>query len=198
MHPDAQRWNARYAREGDYYLQRKPYALLLDHADLLPSKGLVLDVAAGVSPLGLHLAQRGFNVLALDISLHALRLAQARFRAQNQPFDAAAIDLMQAWLPSNHFDVVLDFYFLSRPLLDRLRSALKPGALLFCELLLAEDEQSTRSQHYLLPGELESLFADWENIFSKEARKHGRDPTVDARRIMQFIARRPNESEQTI
>jgi tellurite methyltransferase len=195
LHPDAQRWNARYDRERDYYLQRPPYQLVESHADLLPERGLALDVAAGVSPLGLFLTQRGLQVIALDVSMTALRMAQRRFREQGRSLACAAVDLTDPWLPPAQFDVILDFYFLSRPLLDRFRTALKPGGLLFCELLLWDEQTGSHRRNYLDPGELESRFRDWKTIYSKERWKRGRDPAIAPRRIVQLVVQKPSASE---
>lgn len=45
---DAQRWNARYARDGEAWLRHLPKQLLLDYIHLLPPQGRVLDAASGV------------------------------------------------------------------------------------------------------------------------------------------------------
>ena len=54
------------------------------------------------------------------------------------PISFAVLDLMDPWLPAAHFDVILNFYFLSRPLWETYRKALKPGGLLFFETYLRE------------------------------------------------------------
>lgn len=193
MHPDAARWNARYSKEREYYLQREPYELVLSHADLLPAKGIVLDAAAGVSPLAIFLARRNLHVIALDVSLQALRAAQARMRAQNLHLDCAILDLTDPWLPSDFFDVILNFYFLSQPFLDLARAALKPGGLLFCEILLWDERSGTTRQHYLQAGELEEKFSDWKIIYKGERQRHGRQSEAGSRRAVQLIAEKPTE-----
>lgn len=190
MHPDAARWNARYLQERDYFLKREPYQLVKSHADWLPERGLVLDVAAGVSPLGLYLVQRNLRVVALDVSFTALRLAKQRLQDHNRQLACAVLDLVDAWLPPDTFDVILDFYFLSRPLLERYRSALKPGGLLFCEMLLWNEQTGSARQNYLLPGELEEQFSDWRTIHHQVSWKRGRNPARAPREIVQLVTQR--------
>jgi SAM-dependent methyltransferase len=197
MHPDAMRWNARYRQEREYFLDREPYQLVRLHAGLLPDRGLVLDVAAGVVPLGLFMVKYGLEVVALDISMEALQAAQERFRSHGQSLACAVLDLADPWLPSAHFDVVLNFYYLSRPLLARYKSALKPGGLLFCEILLWDERPGSNPQNYLRPGELEESFADWKTLFYDEAWKIGRKKTMEPRKIVQLIAQRPSERERS-
>ena len=55
-HLDAERWNSRYAEEGEEWLERGPRRLLQEHADLLPGQGLALDAAAGVANMFPHTA----------------------------------------------------------------------------------------------------------------------------------------------
>lgn len=64
----AQRWNARYARDGEAWLRHPPKQLLLDYIHLLPPQGRVLDAASGVGSNSEFLAQKGFQVVLMDIS----------------------------------------------------------------------------------------------------------------------------------
>jgi 2-polyprenyl-3-methyl-5-hydroxy-6-metoxy-1,4-benzoquinol methylase len=107
-HPDAERWNARYAADGDAWLEDQPRQLLLDYAHMLPKEGIALDAAAGVANNGTFLARRGMHVIALDISITALQLATRRALKESLPFSAAVYDLSHLWLPMNHFDAIVN------------------------------------------------------------------------------------------
>lgn len=188
-HPDASRWNERYRQNPEQWLRRPPRPLLRTYAHLLPSHGLALDVAAGTAANGLFLAEKGLCVIALDISLVGLRLAQQHAREKSLPLALAVIDLSDPWLPPEHFDVILNFYYLSRPIMYRYRQILKPGGLLFFETYL-KDPQHT-SEHYLETGELQAAFADWEIIHSTEGPRRGHREENATRRIAQLVARKP-------
>ena len=68
---DADRWNSRY-RSGPRTATDLPRSLLVDHANLLPSSGLALDIAMGLGGNAGFLIQRGLRVVGIDISLVAL------------------------------------------------------------------------------------------------------------------------------
>jgi SAM-dependent methyltransferase len=191
LHPDAERWNARYRSEMRFYLQREPYNLVTANSDLLPTQGFALDAAAGVSPLAGYLAQRGLSVLALDISLDALLAARQRVTTGVSRVSCAVVDLTNPWLPSDYFDVIFNFYFLSRPLLDRYMVALKPGGLLFFETFLWTDRPGSNPLNYAQAGEIERKFASWEIRFKNEFWKQGRDGNANHRKALQLIAQKP-------
>lgn len=191
MHPDAERWNARYRNELEYYLEREPYKLVTSHLDLVPQSGTVLDVACGVSPLGELLARRGLHVVALDVSLDAVGAARRRLLRKKLTLDGAVMDLMDAWLPPDHFAAIFDFYFLSRPLLERFRTSLKPGGVVFFETLLWDERLGSDKQHYLRPGELEGRFADWQIHYINEMWKRGRKNSTEPKKVIQLIAQKP-------
>lgn len=191
MHPDAERWNARYRSEMRFYLQREPYNLVTAHSHLIPTHGVALDAAAGVSPLGDYLTQRGLSVLALDISLDALMAARQRVTSGASHLSCAVMDMTDPWLPASFFDVIFNFYFLSRPLLNRYMAALKPGGLLFFETFLWTDRPGSNPQNYAQPGEIERKFAGWDIRFKNEFWKQGRDGNANHRKAIQLIAQKP-------
>ncbi|RMG91486.1 MAG: class I SAM-dependent methyltransferase [Chloroflexi bacterium] len=189
-HEDAKRWNRRYAEEGEAWLQDAPRPLLLHYAHLLPRQGLALDAAAGVGRQGLFLAERGLQVIALDISEVGLRLAQAAAKARGVRLETAVYDLSHLWLPPHTFDVILNFRFLERHTFAIYRQSLKPGGLLFFETFVRSPRQTDTPHYYLQPGELRAAFADWEIIHWAEAPEtchHGRFPKLTA----SLVARKP-------
>lgn len=185
-HPDAERWNARYAADSGDWLEHQPRQLLLDHAQLLPKRGVALDTAAGVANNGTYLARRGLHVVALDISLTALQLALQRASADSLPLSAAVYDLSHLWLPMDYFNVIVNFHFLERATFPVFRQTLKPGGLLIFETFLRLDEDSPTPHYYLEPGELLNAFSDFEIIHWKE---HAIPETTKV--TAQLVARKP-------
>lgn len=186
MHPDAKKWNKRYHEEGEDWLEKSPRQLLLDYAELLPTQGLGLDAAAGVANNGTFLAQKGMKVIALDISENALRLAIKRAREEKLPISAAVYDLSSPWLPTDYFDVIVNFRFLERATFPIYRSSIKRGGLLFFETYLQMDPDTTHPDYYLKPGELIRAFQDFEIIHWKEI-----DGPGVKRASAQLVARKP-------
>jgi len=190
-HPDALHWDARYACEADRYSLRSPRHLITSHLDLIPGGGLVLDAACGTASTGRYLAARGRRVVALDASLVALRLAQKKVKKETPVISFAVLDMMDPWLPEAYFDVILNFYFLSRPLWQTYRRALKPGGLLFFETYLREAGRN--SAHYLDTQELRLAFDDWEIIHYLEVERlvPSREGSYRTRWSAQLVARKP-------
>jgi SAM-dependent methyltransferase len=189
-HPDAQRWDERYQRESDFWLERKPRQLLTSNAHLLPAEGRALDAACGVAINALFLAQHGLRTFALDISEYALRLAKQRASSIGLPLEAAVIDLSNPWLPAAHFEVIVNFHFLERGTIPVYRQALKSGGLIFFDTFSKRGERNDNPVYYLDPGELIGWFHDFEIIHYAE---NDLIPSVNhsKRGIAQLIARKP-------
>ncbi len=98
---------------------------------------------------------------------------------------------MNPWFPPAHFDVILNLYFLSRPLWKHYREALKPGGLLFFETYLSE--KGSDPARYLQTQELRQAFSDWEIIHYLETERQVRSHNgVDGMRwSAQLVARKP-------
>jgi tellurite methyltransferase len=154
---DAKRWDARYKESTRYNTFEKPRPFLVEHIDLLPTRGLALDVAMGLGGNAELLLQRGLQVIGVDISRVALQ--RARQRLPN--LMAVQADLTQFHLPANRFDVILNFFYLQRDLwLDYIR-ALRPNGWLFFETLTVDFRslQPDIDPKYLLaPEELRHAF----------------------------------------
>jgi SAM-dependent methyltransferase len=191
-HPDAIRWNARYQRESLIWLERPPRQLLLDHAHLLPSQGLALDVAAGVANNACFLAEHGLQVIALDVSDFALQLARQRADERKLNIHMAIIDLTEAWLPAEHFEVILNFLFFARPTIWNLRRALKPGGVLFLETFQKNGLPLKHPEHYMNPGEAREIFQGFEILHWSERKIHKRGNPHYPRTLEQLIVRKPH------
>jgi len=184
---DALRWNARYQSAPDDWISA-PRSILSAHSPLLAVPGLALDIAMGMGANAEYLAQAGWRVIGVDIADAAVFQARARC----QQIQAVVADLEHFWLPPDHFDLILNLYYLDRALWPLYRTTLKPGGLLIVETLL-RDMLLTKpelKQHFLLkPGELRAAFADWHILEYQEglaSSDHGHEKAIAS-----LIARRP-------
>ena len=128
-----------------------------------------MDAAAGVGTSSLFLAEKGLHVIALDISLVALRLAKQRAGSGSLPLEAVVYNLSNPWLPPETFDVILNFHFLERATFPVFRQALKPGGLLFFETFQKAEDDLLVPEYYLEPGELLAAFVDFDIIYWAES-----------------------------
>lgn len=188
-HPDAVRWNGRYQTEGHYRQQGQPSQLLQKYAHLLPQGSVALDAAAGVGLNSLFLAQRGVQVVALDISEVGLRLLRQQAAELNVGVETAVFDLSHPHFPPNCVDTILNFRFLERAAFAAYRQALRPGGLLFFETFVHVGDGDT-PPYFLAPGELLRAFADFELIHWQETAVRGHR-SGRMRPVAQLVARKP-------
>lgn len=128
---DKERWNEKYSGE-TYRFGKDPIPYLVEQLHRLP-KGKALDVAMGEGRNGVFLAARGFQVTGLDISEKGLEKAQALARAQGVTIETKVVDLDNAMLGTDAYDVVLCTYYLNRNLLPKMKQAVKPGGMVVVE-----------------------------------------------------------------
>lgn len=191
----ASKWNLRYQEDPQNSFE-SPRSLLLEHADLLPSTGLALDLAMGLGGNAGFLLQRGLRVIGVDISIVAVRKAQTRL----PDLIGVVADLEHFFIPANTFDVIINFLYLQRDLWLPITRGLKKDGVLFIESL-TEDMLSVHPEinpaYLLKPGELHRAFLGGEMGKVLEILYHheGWLPTSDSHRraTASLIARRHSE-----
>ena len=167
---DRERWNRKYAA-GNPDPTLEPDSLLVQYAHLLIGKGMALDVACGAGRNALFLARRGYEVVAVDASLLALRYCRAALAGTGLPVHLVAADLDDFVLPPDTFALAIVFRFLNRSLVPQIKQALVPGGLAIYRTLNVNqlrDRPDMRREYLLEPGELARLFADFETIATND------------------------------
>lgn len=189
------RWDGRWA--ADWIDVREPAAIVRDAApwidtDAADGNRLALDVACGAGRNALYLADRGWRVLAVDLSRAGLRRLAERARRRNLPVQPVRADLARFGVEPGSFDLVVNTHFLLRPSFPLLRTALKPGGLLLFEtfsvLEIEELGGDVRRAYALERGELRAAFQNFEALFWEEGifeRPEGE------RGLARLIARKP-------
>jgi SAM-dependent methyltransferase len=135
--------------------------------------GRALDIATGKGRNAVFLAEHGFKVDAMDIS--AVALEEARKIAQAKKLDIKFIeaDLDHAELPEAAYELIVDFNFLERALIPKIKSALKPGGHIVFETFLIDQKElgHPRNPAYLLGhNELLDLFRDFRVLYYQEGK----------------------------
>jgi tellurite methyltransferase len=162
---DRERWDRRYADPIARLKKREPNALLARHALPVPPGSRALELACGLGRNAIWLAEQGYRVDAIDISLEALRHA----RAEMQRRDVSGVnfilgDLDHFPLPDIPYDLVMVFRFLDRALFPTIRDRVRPGGLVIYQtfnLRRLEQHPTFSEEHLLHPGELAGFFPGW-------------------------------------
>ncbi len=128
---------------------------------LIPAGGKVLDLAAGAGRHVQVLRAAGYQVVAADRDVKALKAA---FEGDSM-CDIKEIDLEDGgpWRLGGGYAGIVVANYLHRPLLPHLASALAPDGVLVYETFMVGNERLGRPANpdfLLAPGELLAAFAD--------------------------------------
>jgi len=148
----------------------EPEGLLRDYEHLLRG-GRALDIAAGEGHNGIFLAGKGYEVTCVDRSVSAVSLMQENAKRKGVLVNTVAADMLSYPIAENSFDVMLDFYFLERDLLPKIKAGLRKDGLVFFETYTVEQQQfgGPHNPDFLLkPNELLLAFLDFFIIFYHE------------------------------
>ena len=169
-------WDQRY-RDGSYQPRSAPLSLLEQMIDRLP-RGRALDVACGGGRNALFLAAHGYEVEAVDGSPEALRLAEEQARARGLAVRWTEADLDDYAPPQTGYAVIVNCFYLNRPLLSRLTDALADDGYIFIEQHLRTFLPVPGNREWRLePNELLRTFSGLRVVRYEEA--VGKDPDRD-------------------
>ena len=173
----------------------EPHKVLLDHLDLLNDLDRflpVLDLACGTGQNGLMLARKGIPVVFADRSATALDVVKQCLVEDALPGRIWQVDLEQpntSPLAGQNYSAIIGFRYLHRPLFPAIKNAVEPGGLVVYETFTIENRRFGRpsNTNFLLqPGELKTIFQDWQTIFYFEGVLHDPD-----RAVAQIVSRKP-------
>jgi len=173
----------------------EPHKLLLDHLDLFKSPDCslpVLDLACGSGQNGLVLARQGIPVVFADKSATALEFVKQRLTEDTLPGHTWQVDLEQPGtnpFSGQNFSAIIGFRYLHRPLFPLIKEVVIPGGTVLYETFTIENRRFGRPDNpafLLQPGELKTIFQDWQIVF------HFEGVLTNPDRVMaQVVARKP-------
>jgi SAM-dependent methyltransferase len=161
------------------------YERLVDRS--FPNAGLALDLAAGLGRHALWLADRGWQVSAVDVSEVAIgKLGQSAGQL-NVKINLFAVDAADYDFEPVGFDLIILFYHLDRALFPKIVSALNPGGLFVCKMAVHWGRELALTRANLRPldkNELVSLVPGLQVI------DHHERPVRD-RGVVEFVGKKP-------
>ena len=162
-------WSKRWA-DGDYRGRSTPSALLVEWVERLPG-GRALDLACGNGRNAIYLAERGYEVDAIDIAEPALQKVREVARERGLAINTIQGDLDDHLLLIESYDLVITSFYLNRGLAPRVKDALKPGGLVLHEQHYSTDCDVSGPDTPLFrlqPNELLRLYLDFRVRFFAE------------------------------
>ncbi|MCB1680024.1 MAG: class I SAM-dependent methyltransferase [Halioglobus sp.] len=187
---DQDKWEQRY-RENTDADPGPPSELLVSWLDRLPP-GRALDLACGTGRNALYLAEQGYQVDAVDISVQALQRARRAATASGVSVNWVQCDLEHALPLARDYAVIVVTYYVDLPLLGRLQRHLAPGGFLLSEQHLrnaAAVSGPSNPAYRVAPGALARAVSDL-HVHSIEENVY-RDASGALRAVARLVAQRP-------
>jgi len=181
---DRIRWERQYGQSG---APEKPSAFLKelldgDHWDIAP--GRALDIASGAGRNALFLAEKGFDVTAVDISQVGLDQGARRAAERSLSITWQQADLENCRLPPGPFDFIVNINFLQRALIPHMKTTLAPGGYIVFETYLIDQQtigQPKNPDYLFAPNELLNYFRDFRVLYYREGKfTDGAEPSFRA------------------
>ena len=151
-------WNERYRSREE--LDHEPASLLVTAALSLPP-GRALDLACGAGRNAVWLAERGWEVVAIDGASEAIRIV----REQDPGIDARVLDLETGDpLPFDDetFDLVAILFFLHPSLFAEAKRLVRRGGIVVAAARMS-------GTFAIAPGEIGAHFEGFEIIHERES-----------------------------
>ncbi|WP_457624571.1 class I SAM-dependent methyltransferase [Persephonella sp.] len=168
MEKDREKWNKKYSSEE--FPWTGPSQIVQDFYSLAEG-GRALDVACGTGRNAIFLAEKGFEVDAVDISDVAIN----ELKKRHPEINAFQADLDFYNIPENRYSLIVNINYLNRRLIPQIKEGLKEGGVVIFETFtLAEggDYFQPENKDYMLrKNELLHLFMDFYVVFYQERDK---------------------------
>ena len=181
-------WDERYER-GEH-TNDAPHSLVVRIASGLPP-GRALDIASGPGRHAIWLAQRGWQVTAVDKSTVAIDMLRHRSAEKGVSIDSRIADLEnhELVIASEFYDLIVVCNYLQRDLFPVIKKGVCVGGVVIAIIAISDDDLNIRPMNpdYLLnAGELRTEFREWELLWDFEGK-----PGTAQRATAQIAARRP-------
>src|SRR6266542_4273463 len=182
-------WDERY-RSGAH-TNDEPHPVVVELASKLPP-GRALDVACGVGRHAIWLAERGWQVTAVDNSRVAIEILRQRASEKVLAIDSRLADLErhEFIIEPEVYDLILNCCYLQRDLFPAIKAGARVGGVVIAVIAMVDDDTQIKPMNpafLLKPGELRAEFEGWELMREFEGKPAGDE---HRRAMAEIIARR--------
>ena len=144
---------------------------LVENIDLLP-EGRALDLAMGGGRNAVFLARNGYETEGIDISRKEVDAALELARKSGVDLKAHMEDLEgDIHFDEASYDVIVCFNFLHRPLIPKIKDALRTGGMIVYETYIVDQARFGRPRnpcHLLERNELLNMFREFRCLRYRE------------------------------
>ncbi|MBU3918112.1 methyltransferase domain-containing protein [bacterium] len=165
MKADESKWNRRYSMKE---FPHDPAEIVTNNFQLA-EKGNALDIAAGNGRNSLFLADKGFEVDAVDISGVALDIIREKDKRINPIHE----DLDSYQIKTDYYNLIINVNYLQRRLFPHIKDGLKKNGVLIFQTFLELSPDSpnydiSKKDQFLKVNELLHAFLSLQVIYYKE------------------------------
>ena len=184
------RWDTKWATlKGNGGFNEQPHPLVVELVEKL-TPGRALDVACGVGRHSIYLAERGWQVTAVDSSQVAIELLSQAAVDKHLPIDARLADLERGefLIEPDGYDLIVNCCYLQRNLFPAIKAGVKVGGCVLAVIAMVDDDPAVKPMNptfLLQPDELRAQFDGWEVLREAEHK-----PETGKRRMAELAARK--------
>ena len=184
------RWDTKWLEQRrQRELNEQPHHLVVEFAAKL-TPGRALDVACGVGRHSIYLAERGWQVTAVDSSKVAIEILSQAAAEKHLPIDARLADLERGefTIEPNTYDLIVNCCYLQRDLFPTIKAGVKVGGCVLAVIAMTDDDPMVKPMNpafLLQPGELRAQFDGWELLHDSESKL-----AAGKRRMAELVARK--------
>ena len=181
-------WNERYSKRE--HINDQPHPLITKFVSNLRA-GSALDVACGLGRHALWLAERGWQVTAVDSSPVAIQILEEQCRERGLSLNLVNADLerREFVIEREVYDLIIVCNYLQRDLFSSIKAGTCVGGIVIATISMIDNDPNVKPMNpaYLLnPGELRAEFTGWELIHSFERKL----PDTDRRATADIVVRK--------
>jgi tellurite methyltransferase len=152
---DQKKWDSKYLKN----IGNSDPSDILEKYIFLASHGNALDLACGNGRNSRFLAQKGFQVDAVDIS----NIAINHLAGQDPRINVICQDIDTWQIPQDHYQIIINIRFMDRRLFPMIEKGLKPGGILIFESFIDE-----KKEYCLESNELLNAFEHFHVVYYEE------------------------------
>ena len=159
---DREKWNSKYLKSNG----NSDPSEILEKYIYLVSHGNALDLACGNGRNSRFLAQKGFQVDAVDISNVAIN----HLAGQDPRINVICQDIDTWQIPQDRYQIIINIRFMDRRLFPMIQNGLKPGGTIIFESFIDK-----KKEYCLEPNELLHAFESFHVVYYEEKKAEHSD-----------------------